>query len=234
MTTPSFGPNAVETEFQVGKTIVDLAIKQGVVFIIFSTLPSVTDLSGGKYTKVTPFDAKAKIETYIRGSSVKSAFFAGGYFMENWHTQNFLSPRKDEDGSWILARHVSGATQVPYVAVEDIGKFVGAILAEPGKYEGKTFHAAAVLYTLEEIAAILSRATGKEIRYKRISVEEFEATLPFEGDTASIFVEIWSFQEEFGYFGPGTEGLVRWGVENVRGRLTTLEEYLVGRPLVLE
>ena len=230
MTTPSFGPDGLEVEYNVAKTIADVAVEKGAKYIIFSTLPAVKVISGGKYTAVTPFDAKAKAEQYIRGLPIKSAFFSGGFFMENFHSQPFLNPQKASDSTWVLARPVSGQTKLPYIdAVGDTGKFVGAILAEPDKYEGKVFCAAVALYTLEEIAAILSRATGKTVVYKQISLEEFKKGLPFAPD---LFAEGYSFAVEFGgYFGPDSEKSVAWAAKNIRvGKLTTLEEYLTAHP----
>ena len=60
MTAPAFGPDGLEVEYNNGKTIADVAFEKGAKYIIFSTLPAVEEISGGKYTKVTPFDAKAK------------------------------------------------------------------------------------------------------------------------------------------------------------------------------
>ena len=60
--TPLFGPNGLEVEYNSGKTITDVAIEKGAKYIIFSTLPLVKEISSGKYTKVTPFDAKVKAE----------------------------------------------------------------------------------------------------------------------------------------------------------------------------
>lgn len=232
MTTPSFGPDALEVEFNNGKRIADVAVEKGVEYIIWSTLPSVTEISGGKYTAVTPFDAKSKAEQYIRDLPIKSAFYAGGFFMENLKEQAFLAPRKDPDGTWVLARHISSKTLLPYIdAVGDTGKFIGAILAEPDKYEGKTFCGAAALYSLEELAAILSKATGKTVVYRQIPLEDFKKTLPFMVD---LFADAFSAQEEYGYFGLETEKLVAWAAENARGKLTTLEEYLETHPLQLE
>lgn len=234
MTTPSFGPDGFEVEYNSGKTIADVAVEKGVEYIIFSTLPSVSRISGGKYTKVTPFDAKAKVEQHIRGLHIKSAFYAGGYFMENFQSQPYLGPQQAPDGTWVMARHVSPNTQSPYIdAVGDTGKFISTILAEPDKYEGKTFCAAVAIYSFEEIAAIISKATGKTVIYKQIPLEDFKKSLPFDGALADIFAEVLSAQEEFGYFGPDSKKLVAWAAENARGRLSTLEEYLKAHPLQL-
>lgn len=74
ITTPSFGPNAVKLEYNNAKTIADEAVQKGATYIIFSTLPAVKEISNGKYTHVTHFDAKAMAERYIRGLPIKSAF----------------------------------------------------------------------------------------------------------------------------------------------------------------
>ena len=77
----------------------------------------------------------------------------------------------------------------------------------------------------------MSKATGKTVVYKQIPLEEFKKSLPFEPD---IFIEGFSYQEEFGYFGPDSKNLVAWVAENARGgRLSTLEEYLEKHPLQL-
>jgi hypothetical protein len=60
------GPDARNVEFAQGKGVVDVAVAEGVQYMIFSTLPHVSKISGGKYTKVVAFDAKAEIEDYIR------------------------------------------------------------------------------------------------------------------------------------------------------------------------
>jgi hypothetical protein len=52
LTSPSMGPNAKSDELGQGKGVADAAVAAGVQYIIFSTLPHVERLSGGKYTKV--------------------------------------------------------------------------------------------------------------------------------------------------------------------------------------
>lgn len=229
---PSFGPDGMEAEYNQAKTIADVAVEKGAQYIIFSTLPSARELSGGKYTTISPFDAKAKAEQYIRGLPIKSAFYAPGFFMENFQAQTFLAPQPAPDGTWVMSRHVSPKVQMPLIdAVGDTGKFIGAILAEPDKYEGKTFFAAQALYTLEDIVAILSKATGKTIVYKQIPVEEFRKRMP--PFMADMLVDGFSCQEEFGYYGPEPEKLIAWAAENARGRLSTFEEFLEAHPFQL-
>ncbi|KAK9425174.1 putative hscarg dehydrogenase protein [Seiridium unicorne] len=231
MTTPSFGPDAVETEYNTAKMMADIAVQKGAEYIIFSTLPSVSDMSNGKYTAITPFDAKAKAEKYIRGLPVKSAFCSLGYFMENLQSQPYLAPQPMQDGTWAFCRPTSATIRLPYLdATGDTGKFVGAILAEPDKFEGKTLCAATALYSLEEIADALAKNTGKTVICKKIPLEDFKNSMPFVPD---LWAEGALSQEEYGYFGPKTEQLVAWAAKQARGRLTTLEEYLEAHPFKL-
>lgn len=232
VTTPTFGPSGLEVEYEAGKTIADVAIEKGVEYIIFSTLPSTNSISNGKYTKVNPFDAKAKIEQYIRGLGIKSAFFSGGYFMQNFQPGTFWYPQPAGDGTFILRRNNSPKTRLPWLdAVGDTGKFVAAILAEPDKYEGQIFCAAAAFYNWEEIVATMSKTSGKTILYEQVSPEEHRPSLPLDPD---MFLEGFACHEEFGYYGPGSEKAVAWAAENARGRLSTFEEFLKAHPLQLE
>ncbi|EEU45747.1 uncharacterized protein NECHADRAFT_41150 [Fusarium vanettenii 77-13-4] len=228
MTTPVFGPDAFDVEYNSAKRIADVAVEKGVQYIVFSTLPSVTEISGGKYTKIVPFDAKAKAEQYIRSLPVKSAFYRPGSFMENFHSQPFWGPRQAPDGTWVISTHMSPQTRLPLIdAVGDSGKFVGAVLAEPEKFQGKTLSAATRLYSLEELAATMSKVTGQKVVYEQITPEEFAKEVPI---MTEIFVEAFQYYEEFGYFGPDSESLVAWAAENARGKLSTLEEFLKAHP----
>ena len=233
MTPPAFGPDGLNVEINSAISIADTAVEKGVEYIIFSTLPPIKEISGGKYTKITPFDAKAQAEQYIRGLPIKSAFYSPGSFMENFKSQTALAPRQSPDGTtWIMGCHTSPKTRLPLIdAIGDTGKFVGSILTEPEKYAGKTFHAAIASYSLEEICAIMSKAAGKTVVYKQILVEDFKKGQPFEAD---MFAEYFSYLEEFGYFGPESEKLIAWAAEKARGRLSTLEEYMERHPLRLE
>ena len=107
MTAPAFEPNGLEIEYNGAKNIADVAVEKGVDYIVFSTLPSVREVSGGKYTKVIHFDSKAKAEKYIRGLPIKSAFYSPGFFMENFKGMHLFAPQKAPDGSWVLPAQLS-------------------------------------------------------------------------------------------------------------------------------
>ena len=231
LTAPVMGADAKNEEFAQGKGVVDAAVAEGIQYMIFSTLPHVTRISGGKYTKVAAFDAKAEIEDYIRTLPIKSAFFSPASFMQNF--QRIMAPYPSDNGTFVLARLVSPATQLPLIdTVGDAGKYVGAILAEPDRYEGKVFCSASAVYTMTEIVDIMSKVYGKTVRYEQIPEEAFRQQLRFSGPYADGLIEMMLYQQDFGYYGPKTKELVAWAAENARGRVHTLEEYLKNNPLV--
>ena len=227
MTAPTFGSDAKEREVIQGKAIADAAVEERAQYIIFSTLPHVAKVSNGKYTKVTGFDAKAEIHEYILTLPIRSAFFAPGSFMQNF--QRIMAPRPTGSGAYVIARHVSPHTQLPLIdTVGDTGKYVGAILAEPDKYEGKVFCAATALYSMEEIAQTICKASGKKVTYEQVSEDKFREGLPPWGD---MLIEMMLYQQDFGYYGPQTKELVAWAAENARGKVNTFVQYLTKNPL---
>ncbi|KIW11073.1 hypothetical protein PV08_10372 [Exophiala spinifera] len=232
LTAPSFGPDSRAREYDTGKAIADAAVAAGATYIILSTLPNVSVVSGGKYKKVTGFDAKADVEDYIKTLPIKSAFFAPGSFMQNWQSLRGVHP-SGTPGEFVVSRHVGPGSKLPLIdIVGDTGKFVGAILAEPDKYEGKTFCAATKLYGMAEMCEIMSKQFGKTVKYVQVSAEQHQAVLAGAvGDYAEALIEMMSYQEEFGYYGPKTEELVQWAAEHARGQVTTFEEYLEKNPI---
>lgn len=231
LTAPVYGPDAKNREVAQGKAMADVAVAVGVQYIIFSTLPHVTTVSGGKYTKVTAFDAKAEIEKYIRTLPLRSAFFSPASFMQNFH--QMMAPRPNGDGTYTIGRVVSPSSLLPLIdTVGDTGKYIGAILAEPDKYQGKTFCAATALYTQEEMAQTISKCSGKKVTYEQVPEEAFRQSLP--PAMADVLTEMMLYQQDFGYYGPETKELVAWAAENARGKVHTFEEYLTENPLSLE
>ncbi|KAG0376432.1 hypothetical protein BGX24_007758 [Mortierella sp. AD032] len=206
-----------------GRALGDAAVAEGVQYFIFSTLPHTNTISGGVYT-VPAFDVKAETEQYIRSLPLNSAFFSPGSFMQNYLGMSV--PHPVGDGTYAFSNVVSPQTLFPLIDIlDDTGKFVGAILAEPDKYEGKVFSAATKLYTLDEIAQAIGKATGKVVKYKQISVDDFKRMTP--PAFADNFVFMMKYVEDFGYYGSNTEELVEWAARNARGKLTTLEEFFV-------
>ena len=219
-----------ERELAQGKAMADAAVAAGVHYFIFSSLTNGGKVSGGKIRHLAHFDVKAEIEDYIRTKPMKSAFFAPGSFMQNFN--HFMGPRPVGDGNYAIAHFVKPETQLPLInTVDDTGKYVGAILADPDKYEGKVFSSATRLYTYSEIVEQMSKSSGKTVHYKQLPLDVWKSFLPAE--SADYLVDMFLWIQDYGYYGPQTEELVNWTAKQARGSLTTLEEYLVKYPLHL-
>lgn len=228
MTATVYDGQIMTREVAEGKALADAAVTAGVQYFIWSTLPHVAKISGGKYQQVENFDVKAEVEQYIRKLPIKSSFFAPGSFMQNF--TGMMAPHPLGDGTYAISSFVSAQTQLPLVdAAADSGKWVAAILAEPEKYEGKVLSAATRIYSYEEIVEIISRATGKTVRYNQIPETVFRSFLP--PAAADQLTQMLSYFQDFGYYGPETKEEVAWTAQQARGKLTTFEEY-VGKNLV--
>ena len=145
-------------ELRQGKTVADAAVAAGASYFIYSTLINTEAFTGGKIKHMQHFDTKYDVEQYIRGLPIKSAFFAPGTFMQNFVTH--MAPKPLGDGTYALFNFVPTKATFPLIETAgDGGKYVGAVLAEPEKYEGKVFWAATELKSLDEVAEIMTKVT---------------------------------------------------------------------------
>ena len=232
VTTTIYDEQCKEREVRQGKAIADVAVASGAQYLIFSTLSSATKISKGKYA-VDSFDSKAEVEEYIRGLPIQSAFFAPGGFMENFMGGMAPRPSPDGSGTYTMTNVVTPDTNFPLIAtVLDSGKYVGAILAEPEKYQGKVLSASTELYSFDRLAKIMSKATGKTVKYQQIPADVFRSFMP--PVQAEVLTNMMLFHQDYGYYGPDTKELVEWTAQQARGKLTTLEEFLKKMPLKLE
>jgi uncharacterized protein YbjT (DUF2867 family) len=232
VTTTQYQGNTREVETRQAKSACEEALKQGVKYIIFSSMSHPFKISNGLLKHVEHFDDKAEIEEYIRSLPVKSSFFAPASFMQNYLTHVRPRPSPSNDGTFMLADILPDDTEVPYIDITDTGKWVGAILADPDKYEGKFFAAAEGFYTHKQAAEIISKVTGKTVKHVKLPDEVVKDFFP-EGMREALY-EMWVLNREYGYFGKEQKGLVRGAGEQAKGELTGLEAFLRKADYTLE
>lgn len=215
-------PEGVALEMRQGKHVADAAVSAGAQYLIYSSEYSATGISGGKYP-VAHFDVKHEVEQYIRGLPIQSAFVAPGSFMQNF--EDMFAPRPVGDGSYAICNIHTPETMFPWIDAEgDMGKFVASVLAEPDRFEGQVLAVASEIRSLEYVVQVMSKVTGKTIRYTQISEAKFREFLPPGAPDA--YVNMFLFYQHCGYYGPRMTEDVEWAVKNARGRLTTVEEYI--------
>lgn len=220
-------PGADGSEYHFGKVIADAAVEAGVKYIIFSTLPFAREISNGK-NPVPHFDNKAKVEQYIRSLPVKSSFYCPGCFMQNFLTN--LAPQPQSDGSLVIQSILGAGTDLPIVdAVTDTGNYVGAILAQPEKYQGKVLFAASEFTNFNEIAKTMSNIYDRPISYQQVDQKNYLTFLPevLRKDMVAMF----SYYDNFGFYGPNTEAVFNGNEKSPRVPVTSLSDFFKKHPL---
>ena len=87
-------------------------------------------------------------------TSIDVAFYFDHFF-------DAAAPRRNGDGAFHLHLHES---PLPGIAMEDAGGVVAAIFERPAEFIGRHVAVAAEVLAPSEYAAVLSRATGQEVR----------------------------------------------------------------------
>ncbi len=157
-----------DDEVRYGKTIASLASECGVQHLVYSSGGAVSD----RPTGVAHFDTKAEIERHIHTLPIVSTIVRPATFMELLVMPGFGL----DEGQFHFFMQPDGAMQV--LAVEDIGKIVAAIYAQPERFKGKTFEIASDVVTGLQLQELFSAAAGRLITYSRFSDDVLTAN-PF-------------------------------------------------------
>lgn len=117
-------------EIAEGKLLVDAAHAANVQLFVWSGLPNVIENSGGKYTTVIHFDAKAEVTKYAKELGIPFVNVQAGSYMSNYL---HAGVRKLPDGSYMLASVQAPDGVLPLLDTQnDYGLFVRRAIEEPG------------------------------------------------------------------------------------------------------
>jgi uncharacterized protein YbjT (DUF2867 family) len=221
-TTIYAGDRTKEIEVRHGKAAADAAVAAGAGYLVYSSEVHPEVVTGGKH-RVPAFDSRGEVEAYIRSLPVRSAFYAPGSFMQN--LGGMMAPRPTGDGGYAITNMVPGDRVLPWIdVVADTGKAVGAVLAEPERFEGKQLCVAGGLFSFEQVVEKISKVTGKVVKYVCVSEDVYKTFLPEEAKESAV--SMFRFIADSGYFGPETEKLVQETTALLPYPLTGLDEYL--------
>jgi len=171
-------------ELPQGKNLVDAVRAAKVPHFIYSTLPYIKKLTGGKI-EVPHFDLKGEIEEHARELKLGATFVNVAFYFENFI--HFFPPQKNADLSYAFA-FPQGDVPLAGVAVEDLGGVVAGIFADPEAFRDKTVGVVGDDLPCAEYAATMSRVLGKKVVYSHMPREQY-AALGFPGadDLANMF-----------------------------------------------
>jgi len=154
----------VEKEEEQGKRFAEIAKRKGIQRFVYSSVGSAHRTTG-----IPHFDNKWRVEETVRGLGFPShVILRPVFFMENL-TSPWFKPAIDEGN---LAVGVKPETKLQMVAVEDIGKFGRVAFERGAELNGQAIEIAGDELTMPETAAIISKATGREITFVQVPIEE--------------------------------------------------------------
>jgi uncharacterized protein YbjT (DUF2867 family) len=173
---------SAEKELAEARSMAAAAKAAGVRHVIWSSLEDVrkfVPLSDnrmptmhGKY-KVPHFDAKGEADHFFTDAGLATTLLYASFYWENFIYFG-AGPKKGPDGNLYLTIPI-GDKKMAGIASEDIGRVAYGIFKAGTTYVGKTVGAAGEHLTGAEMAAKMSRALGREIRFHAPSPDEYRA-----------------------------------------------------------
>lgn len=153
----------VEAERQQGIAAVDALQAADVPYIVYSSVASAS-----QHTGIPHFDSKFAVEGHLRSSGSSFAIVAPVAFMENI-VSPFALPALRQ-GQLMLGLAPEKPLQM--VALDDLGAFDTLVLENPSRFRGQRIEVASDELTGIRAAEILSRRTGRAIRFGQIPLEQ--------------------------------------------------------------
>ena len=155
MTTPFEG--GVEIEVAQGTAIIEAAKTAEVNHLVYSSVGSADRATG-----VPHFDSKYEVEKHLVSSGLAYTIIAPVFFMDNLLLPWTLPGLREGK----LAQGMPGTRPLQQISVADIGAFAAAVIERGEPIFGQRYDIAGDELTGDEAVAILSQATGREIRYE--------------------------------------------------------------------
>ncbi len=139
----------------------------------------------GKY-KVAHFDGKSEADHVFRDLGVPTTFLLTSFYWENLIYFG-SGPKKGADGKLAITFPM-GDKKLPGMSSEDIGKCAYGIFKKGREFIGKTVGSAGEHLTGAQMAAALTTALGREVRYNDVPPEVYRSFgFPGAEDMGNMF-----------------------------------------------
>jgi len=161
VTTPFEAGTEAETEQ--GVAFIDGAAAAGIDYLVFSSVAN-----ADQNTRIPHFDSKYEVEKHLIASGLNHAIIAPVFFFEN-HFAPFMLPGL-QNGSYGVAMPADESLQM--IAVDNIGAFAALAFERPDDFRGKRIDIAGDELTGREYASALSAASGKQIEYAQVPIDQ--------------------------------------------------------------
>ncbi len=200
-----------EKEIAEARNMAIAAKRAGVKHVIWSTLEdtrkwvplddSRIPTLHGKY-KVPHFDGKGEANQEFTELGVPTTFLLTSFYWENL-IHFGMGPGKGEDGNLYITLPM-GDRKLPGIASDDIGKCAYAIFRKGPEFIGRTVGIAGDHLTGHQMAAALTKALGREVRYNDVSPDAYRGSgFPGADDLGNMF----QFKRDFEIYFCGARSL---------------------------
>ena len=175
---------------------VHAAKNAGVEHLIWSTLPDVEAISGGKFD-VPHFTGKARIDPIVKAAGFASHTFV----IPPFYYQNLvgaLAPQKQADGSLAWAVPLDPDVRCIHMGdITELGNLVAGAFAQPDEAgHGEYLPLVGDFMSFNEIVEALNRQ-GHRFSFKQVPKELFATRFPGAGEIAEMF----SYFQDHTYLG---------------------------------
>ncbi|WDT77309.1 MAG: NmrA/HSCARG family protein [Candidatus Manganitrophus sp.] len=196
---------SAEKEVAQAKNMAKAAKQAGVQHVIWSTLEDTrkwVPLSDnrmptlhGKY-KVPHFDGKGEADQVFGQAGAPTTLLLTSFYWDNMIYFG-MGPKKGPDGKLAITMPM-GDKKLPGIAAEDIGKCALGIFKKGREYIGKTVGIAGEHLTGAQMAASLTKALGREVRYNDVPPEVYRSFgFPGADDLGNMFQFKRDFNDDF-------------------------------------
>jgi uncharacterized protein YbjT (DUF2867 family) len=194
-----------ERELAEARAMANAAKAAGVRHVIWSTLedtrrwvplddPRMPTLHG-KY-KVPHFDGKGEADRFFTEAGAPTTFLLTAFYWDNFIYVG-MGPKPGPDGRLAITFPLGNA-KLPGIAAEDIGGCALGILKRGGEFVGKRVGIGGEHLTGAQMAAALTRALGREVRYQDVPPEVYRGFgFPGADDLGNMFQFKRDFEEMY-------------------------------------
>src|SRR5882672_2918786 len=173
-------------ERQQGAAAVQAARDAGVKHVVWSTLPDVEAISGGKFN-VPHFTSKAKVDRIVKDAGFANhTFVVAPFFYQN--LTGAMAPQQQADGSMGWALPLDPSVRCIHMGdIRELGAIVAGAFAHPDQAgHGEYLPLVGDFMSFNEIVDTLNRQ-GHKFSFKQVPKEVFATQFPGGAEVANTF-----------------------------------------------
>jgi uncharacterized protein YbjT (DUF2867 family) len=193
-------PAQGEREAEVGAAAVRAARAAGVQHLVWSTLPDVEKLTGGRL-HVVHFTGKARVDDAVRAAGfARHTFVEAPFYFSNLNTMMAPQPLPTGQKGWAVP--MDPAARVIHAGdVHEVGRAVAAAFAAGDRLpDGSTLAVCGGTYSWNDFAATLN-AQGHALAVLQVPAEAYDTFFPGAREIREMF----EYFAAHTYFGPTAE-----------------------------